>query len=57
MKDEKSVVPSPALVSFDSSKAARDPQVQIELLRMAEEDGRSSVIAHANRVVSRARKN
>jgi len=57
MKDKKEVVPNPDLVSFDPIKAARDPRVQIELLRMAEEDGRPSVIDYANRVISRARKN
>jgi len=54
MKDEKSVVPNPDLVSFDSIKAARNPRVQMELLRMAEEDGRSSVMAHARRVIDDA---
>jgi len=55
MKDEKAVVPNLDLVSFDPIEAARDPLVQIELLRMAEEDGRPSVIDYANRIISRTR--
>jgi len=52
MKVENFVIS--ALVPFDSIEVARDPKVQTELLRMAEEDGRSSVMAHARRVIDRA---
>jgi len=54
MKDEKAVVPNPDLVPFDSVEAARDPHVQTELLRMAAEDGRSSIMAHARRMIDLA---
>lgn len=42
------------LVPFDSVKAARDPLVQKELLRMALADGDLVALAHALTVIEKA---
>ena len=43
------------LVSFDSVKAARDPLVQKELLKMALADGDLVALAHALAVIEKAK--
>jgi len=42
------------LIEFDSVEAAREPDMQIVLLEMAEEDGNFAGIEHALNVISAA---
>lgn len=44
------------LIEFDSVEAARAPDMQIVLLKMAKEDGNAAGIEHALKVISAANK-
>lgn len=44
------------LVTFDAIAAARNPDVQKELLKMAKSDKNPNALKHARNVISRARK-